>query len=158
MVESFLCESWIMTTSSYFFLFLEISLPLSPATWPRPDAAAAGGVTPPRLMRRRAPAGGIHFDNYVFKGFVCSYVSEKTGFPKTIPFVLPKIKVLLPKWPYGTWDHFMVSSKKRSGHCILQSKLTCLGVHPLVKLPYGWIISLWIMNNDYFFLFLLIPN
>ena len=64
---------------------------------PPADAAAAGGGRPPRLMRRRAPAGGIHFENYVFKGFVCSYFSEKTGFPKTIPFGLPKIKVLLPK-------------------------------------------------------------
>ena len=27
---------------------------------------------------------------------------------------------------------------------------------PLFKLLYGWVISLWIMNNDYFFLFLLI--
>ena len=64
---------------------------------PPADAAALGWVYPPRLMRRRAPAGGIHFENYVFKDVVSSYFFEKPGFPQTIPFVLPKIKVLLPK-------------------------------------------------------------
>ena len=143
---------WIMN-NDYFFLFLEISLPLSPATWPRPDAAAAGGghpppadaaalgwVYPPRLMRRRAPAGGIHFENYVFKYVVCSYFVEKTGFPQTIPFVLPKIKVLLPKWPYGTWEEItfpgnilMLLEQRYQQHP--------RGGFPLFKWPCSWIVS-----------------
>ena len=75
-----------------------------------------------------------------FWGFVSYYVFEKSGFPKTIPFVLPKIKVLLPKWPYGTWDHITVSSKKRSGHCIWPSKLTLLWGTPTFQ------VTLWLSH------------
>ena len=152
MVESFLCESWIMTTSSYF---LKYPSPSPPPRDPGLMRRRRGGVTPPADAAARPCRGNPFWELCFLKVLYVRVFPRKRFFSKTIPFVLPKIKVLLPKWPYGTWDHFMVSSTKRFGHCILQSKLICWGT-PLSKLLYGWVISLWIMNNDYFFLFLLI--
>ena len=50
-----------------------------------------------------------------------------------------------------SWFH----QKRGPGIVCYHKKSFCYGA-PLFKLPYGWVISLWIMNNDYFFLFLLI--
>ena len=66
---------------------------------------------------------------------------EKTRFEKTGPisFYLPDPS--WAKWPYGPWDHFMFSSKKCLGPCILPSDIDYLSAHPIFKFTTYWINS-----------------
>ena len=67
--------------------------------------------------------------------------SRKRDLKKTGPFSFYLPDPSWAKWPYGPWDHFMVSSKNLPGPRILPSEFSCLKAHPIFKFTTYWINS-----------------
>ena len=69
-------------------------------------------------------------------------ISDKLVFEKMSISFCVQTKLLLPKWPYRPWDHFMVFVKKWVWPSNYQSDCQILGYTQLLFFLYSWWVSL----------------